>query len=68
MIHSATKYLDGQGRVVAGALCASQKLVKEVFIPVMRSAGMSLSAFNAWVVLKGMETLGIRMQIGRAHV
>ena len=62
VVHSGTKYLDGQGRVIAGALCASQKLVKEVFIPVMRSAGMSLSPFNAWVVLKGMETLGIRMQ------
>ncbi len=62
VIHSGTKYLDGQGRVVAGAICASQALVKDCFIPVMRSAGMSLSAFNAWVVLKGMETLGIRMK------
>ena len=62
VVHSGTKHLDGQGRVVAGALCASDKLVRESFIPVMRSAGMSLSPFNAWVVLKGMETLGIRMQ------
>lgn len=62
IIHSGTKYLDGQGRVVAGALCASEKLIKDKFIPVMRSAGMSLSPFNAWVVLKGMETLGIRME------
>jgi O-succinylhomoserine sulfhydrylase len=62
IIHSGTKYLDGQGRVIAGALCASEKLIKEKFIPVMRSAGMSLSPFNAWVVLKGMETLGIRME------
>jgi len=62
VVHSGTKYLDGQGRVVAGALCASEALVKQVFIPVMRSAGMSLSPFNAWVVLKGMETLGIRME------
>ena len=62
IIHSGTKYLDGQGRVVAGAICASQALVKDCFIPVMRSAGMTLSAFNAWVVLKGMETLGIRMK------
>ena len=67
VVHSGTKYLDGQGRVVAGALCASQKLVKEVFIPVMRSAGMSLSPFNAWVVLKGMETLGIRMEAQSAR-
>lgn len=62
VIHSGTKYLDGQGRVVAGALCATEALIKDKFIPVMRSAGMSLSPFNAWVVLKGMETLGIRME------
>ena len=62
VIHSGTKYLDGQGRVVAGAICGSEKIIKEKFIPVMRSAGMTLSAFNAWVVLKGLETLGIRMK------
>jgi O-succinylhomoserine sulfhydrylase len=62
VIHSGTKYLDGQGRVIAGALCATQQLVDEKFMPVMRSAGFTLSAFNAWVVLKGMETLSIRMQ------
>ncbi len=62
VVHSGTKYLDGQGRVVAGALVASKKLITEKFIPIMRSAGMSLSPFNAWVVLKGMETLGIRME------
>jgi O-succinylhomoserine sulfhydrylase len=60
--HSGTKYLDGQGRVMAGALCASEELVSEVFSPVIRSAGMTLSPFNAWVVLKGLETLGIRMR------
>ena len=62
VVHSGTKHLDGQGRVVAGALCASDELIRKTFVPVMRSAGMSLSPFNAWVVLKGMETLGIRMQ------
>ncbi len=62
VIHSGTKYLDGQGRVIAGALCASEQLVTEKFVPVMRSAGMSLSPFNAWVVLKGLETLSIRMR------
>jgi O-succinylhomoserine sulfhydrylase len=62
IIHSGTKYLDGQGRVIAGALCTTQKLIDEKFMPVMRSAGMTLSAFNAWVVLKGMETLSIRMK------
>jgi O-succinylhomoserine sulfhydrylase len=66
--HSGTKYLDGQGRVIAGALCGTSKYVDEVFTPVMRSVGMSLSPFNAWVVLKGLETLSIRMQAqgGRA--
>ncbi len=67
IIHSGTKYLDGQGRVIAGALCASEKLIKDKFIPVMRSAGMSLSPFNAWVVHKGMETLGIRMEAQSAR-
>ena len=62
IIHSGTKYLDGQGRVVAGAICGTKQLIEEKFVPVMRSAGMSLSAFNAWVVLKGLETLGIRME------
>ena len=62
VIHSGTKYLDGQGRVMAGAICASEQLVNERFMPVMRSAGMSLSPFNAWVVLKGLETLSIRMR------
>jgi O-succinylhomoserine sulfhydrylase len=67
VIHSGTKYLDGQGRVIAGALCASQQLIDEKFMPVMRSAGLTLSAFNAWVVLKGMETLSIRMQAQSAN-
>ena len=62
VIHSGTKYLDGQGRVIAGALCATEQLVNEKFVPVMRTAGMSLSPFNAWVVLKGLETLNIRMR------
>jgi O-succinylhomoserine sulfhydrylase len=62
VIHSGTKYLDGQGRVIAGALCTTKKLIDEKFMPVMRSCGLTLSAFNAWVVLKGMETLAIRMK------
>ena len=62
IIHSGTKYLDGQGRVIAGAICGTKKLIDEKFVPIMRSAGMTLSPFNAWVVLKGMETLSIRMQ------
>ena len=62
IVHSGTKYLDGQGRVMDGALCGSKALIDDVFGPVMRSAGMTLSPFNAWVVLKGLETLGIRMK------
>lgn len=62
VMHSGTKYLDGQGRVMAGALCASQQLITEKFLPVLKSAGMTLAPFNAWVVLKGMETLDIRMR------
>lgn len=61
IIHSGTKYLDGQGRVLAGAVCGPASIIDEKLVPLMRSAGMSLSPFNAWVVLKGLETLGIRM-------
>jgi O-succinylhomoserine sulfhydrylase len=67
IIHSGTKYLDGQGRVIAGAICASESVVNDRFVPVMRSAGMALSPFNAWVVLKGLETLSIRMQAQSAR-
>ena len=67
IIHSGTKYLDGQGRVIAGAICGPEALVNDKFVPVMRSAGMSLSPFNAWVVLKGLETLSIRMQAQSAR-
>lgn len=62
VMHSGTKYLDGQGRVMAGALCASEKLVLEKFLPVQKNSGMVLSPFNAWVVLKGLETLDLRVR------
>ena len=69
VMHSGTKYLDGQGRVMAGALCGSESLVLEKFLPVMKNSGMVLAPFNAWVVLKGLETLDIRMraQSAKAH-
>jgi len=67
VMHSGTKFLDGQGRVMAGALCASEELVQTKFVPTQRSAGMSLSPFNAWVVLKGLETLSVRMQAQSAR-
>ena len=62
VIHSGTKYLDGQGRVMAGAICGPARYVNEIFAPIVRTAGMTLAPFNAWVVLKGLETLTIRMQ------
>ena len=62
VMHSGTKFLDGQGRVNAGALCASEALVNDRFVPIMRSAGMSLSPFNAWIVAKGLETLSVRVK------
>lgn len=61
VVHSATKYLDGQGRVLGGAVCGSKPLVEEVY-KFLRTAGPTLSPFNAWVILKGLETLKIRMQ------
>ncbi|MCW5610504.1 MAG: O-succinylhomoserine sulfhydrylase [Rubrivivax sp.] len=61
VVHSGTKYLDGQGRVIAGAVCGPSALIESKLVPVMRSAGMSLSPFNAWVVLKGLETLSVRL-------
>jgi O-succinylhomoserine sulfhydrylase len=60
VVHSATKYLDGQGRVLGGAVCGPQRLTDEVF-KFLRTAGPCLSPFNAWVLLKGLETLNLRM-------
>ncbi|MBL8412872.1 MAG: O-succinylhomoserine sulfhydrylase [Propionivibrio sp.] len=61
VMHSATKFLDGQGRVLGGAVAGPRKLTDEVF-KFLRTAGPTLSAFNAWVLLKGMETLKIRLE------
>ena len=61
VIHSATKYLDGQGRVLGGAVVGRKELTEEVF-KFLRTAGPSISPFNAWVILKGLETLRIRME------
>ena len=61
VIHSATKYLDGQGRVLAGAICGRADLVNASLFPFVRTAGPAISPFNAWVCLKGMETLRLRM-------
>jgi O-succinylhomoserine sulfhydrylase len=64
VIHSATKYLDGQGRCVGGAVVGSNEIVGKQVFDVLRTAGPSMSPFNAWVFLKGLETLSLRM---RAH-
>ena len=61
IVHSATKYLDGQGRVVGGAVVGNQQLVGEEIFGVIRSTGPTMSPFNAWVALKGLETLKLRM-------
>ena len=61
IVHSATKYLDGQGRAIGGAVVGSRQLVEEKLLPIMRGAGLSMSPFNAWIFLKGLETLQLRM-------
>ncbi|ANY19775.1 O-succinylhomoserine sulfhydrylase [Tsuneonella dongtanensis] len=58
--YSATKLMDGQGRVLAGAVCGSKQFIDEVLLPFQRNTGPNLSPFNAWVVLKGLETLDLR--------
>jgi O-succinylhomoserine sulfhydrylase len=68
VIHSATKYLDGQGRVLGGAVLGNRDLLMDGGIyGFLRTAGPTLSAFNAWVILKGLETLKIRMETHSAH-
>jgi len=61
IVHSATKYLDGQGRIVGGAVVGPNPLVNEDIFAVLRTTGPSMSPFNAWVALKGLETLNLRM-------
>ncbi len=61
VVHSATKYLDGQGRVLGGAVCANKAIIEKIFI-FLRTTGPTLSAFNAWVLGKGLETLSIRIK------
>ena len=58
--YSATKLMDGQGRVMAGAVCGSQAFIKDKLLPFQRNTGPTLAPFNAWVVLKGLETLDLR--------
>jgi len=67
VIHSATKYLDGQGRCVGGAVLGRRELIEEDVFGFLRTAGPSMSPFNAWVFLKGLETLSLRMQAHSAN-
>ncbi|MBN8806695.1 MAG: PLP-dependent transferase [Sphingomonas sp.] len=60
--HSATKMMDGQGRVLAGVVCGSEDFITNTLLPFHRNTGPTLSAFNAWVVLKGLETLDLRIR------
>lgn len=62
IVHSATKYLDGQGRVMGGAVLGTREFVTKKLEPVLRYGGPTLSAFNAWVIAKGLETLSLRVR------
>jgi O-succinylhomoserine sulfhydrylase len=66
IIHSATKYLDGQGRVLGGAVLGNKSVTEELF-KFLRTAGPTLSPFNGWVILKGLETLRVRMEAQSAN-
>ena len=61
VVHSATKYIDGQGRTLGGAVLGSKAFVIDKLQPIIRNTGPSLSPFNAWVLVKGLETLGLRI-------
>jgi O-succinylhomoserine sulfhydrylase len=62
VVHSATKSIDGQGRVLGGAVVGRRAFIREAVLPVLRTAGPALSPFNAWVLLKGLETLSVRLR------
>jgi O-succinylhomoserine sulfhydrylase len=62
VVHSATKYIDGQGRCVGGAVVASEEIIEKFIYPYLRTGGATMSPFNAWVFLSGLETLAIRMK------
>jgi O-succinylhomoserine sulfhydrylase len=62
VVHSATKYIDGQGRCVGGAVVASDEIIEKYIYPYLRTGGATMSAFNAWIFLGGLETLAVRMK------
>ena len=61
VVHSATKYIDGQGRCIGGAVIGNEQLIEKEIYPYLRTGGASMSPFNAWVFLTGLETLAVRM-------
>ncbi len=67
VIHSATKYIDGQGRAIGGAIVTRDDAIGEAIYAVLRSGGASMSPFNAWIFLKGLETLSLRMRAHSEH-
>ena len=71
VVYSCTKHIDGQGRVLGGAILSNRKWVNDVLQPFLRNTGPTMSAFNAWILLKGIETLGLRVDAGcraTAHI
>ncbi len=64
VVYSCTKHIDGQGRVLGGAILSNRKWVNDVLQPFIRNTGPAMSAFNAWILLKGIETLGLRVDAG----
>ena len=62
VVYSCTKHIDGQGRVLGGAVLGRRKWIEETLQPYLRNTGPTLSPFNAWLLLKGMETLGLRIE------
>jgi O-succinylhomoserine sulfhydrylase len=67
VVYSATKHMDGQGRVLGGAVLGTEQWISEVFQPFFRNTGPTLSPFNAWVILKGLETMGLRVAAQSAN-
>ena len=62
LVHSATKHIDGQGRVLGGVILGSEDYIKKTLEPFMKHTGGAMSAFNAWIMLKGLETIGLRVK------
>jgi O-succinylhomoserine sulfhydrylase len=67
VVYSATKHMDGQGRVLGGAVLGSKKWIDEIYQPFFRNTGPTMSPFNAWVILKGLETMGLRVAAQSAN-